>query len=221
MDLLDDSDEYGLTNIVGDKIEIYKSPLQLKIDNKIYKIDLPEYIEDINIDLYQYLINERNNNNTLKIRLYKQMIKENVEYNFIKYNGKSINLQELKKELKNFKSISYNPNNNDKFIASIDVEKQFIHIYEFVSNSLNYKAKYIHAQYEKNKNTICHLDYSVNKYTKEQYEKIIHDPYKIEKSNTHEKIWRLDGNIYIESFYKIIFCMFEKNEKYIKELFNE
>ena len=146
MDLLDDSDEYGLTNIVGDKIEIYKSPLQLKIDNKIYKIDLPEYIEDINIDLYQYLINERNNNNTLKIRLYKQMIKENVEYNFIKYNGKSINLQELKKELKNFKSISYNPNNNDKFIASIDVEKQFIHIYEFVSNSLNYKAKYIHAQ---------------------------------------------------------------------------
>lgn len=35
------------------------------------------------------------------------------------------------------------------------------------------------------------------------------------------KIWRLDGKIDIESFYNIIFCMFDKNEKYIKELFSK
>ena len=50
---------------------------------------------------------------------------------------------------------------------------------------------------------------------------IIQNPNNIEKCNEHKKIWRLDGNISIESFYNIIFCIFDKNEKYIKELFNK
>ena len=221
MDLLETADKYGLSPIIGNKVFILKNPLQICIDNKTYLLNMDEFIYDINIDLYCYLIKEYNKNNTLMLRLYKQMLIEKPIYFFNKYQGKDINLEGLCNEMSSFKNIVYNPENNDKFIAIIYIEKQFIHIYEFVSNSLDYKAKYIHAKYEKDTNLICHLDYSINQYTKEQYEKIIQNPYNIEKSYIHEKIWRVDGNITIESFYNIIFCMFNKNEKYIKELFNE
>lgn len=219
MDLLDNADKYGLTEITGNKIFVFEKPLQLIIDDKIYLINFPEYIYDINIDLYKYLVKEIENNNKLKLLLYKQMIQEKPIMFFEKYYGKGIDLKDMKKETINFKNITYNPENNDKFVACIDVEKCFIHIYEFIANSETYKAKYIHAKFDMNSNFITHLDYSINQYSKEQYESIIVNPNVIEKCDLHKKIWRLDGNISIESFYNIIFCMFEKNEKYIKELF--
>lgn len=219
MILLENADRYGLTKIEGNKVFILNKPLQLCIDDKIYIMDMPEFTYDINTKLYTNLIREYNNNNELRIRLYKEMLTDKIYQHFEKYQGKNIDLKGLCKETKGYKNIVYNPENNDKFIAIIDVEKQFIHIYEFVKNSQDYKAKYIHAKYDKNINEISHLDYSINQYSKEQYELIINNPNNIEKCNEHKKIWRLDGKIAIDSFYNIIFCMFDKNEKYIKELF--
>ena len=221
MTLLENADKYGLSKIEGKKVVIFNKPLQLCVDDKIYMIDTPDYTYNINLNLYTYLIKEYQNNNELSIRLYKEMLTNKIYQCFEKYQGKNINLEELCKETKSFKNIVYNPENSDKFIAIIDVENQFIHIYEFINDSKDYKAKYIHAKYEKNANQISHLDYSLNQYSKEQYERIIQNPNKIEKSSNHKKIWRLDGNITIENFYNIIFCMFDKNEKYIKELFNK
>lgn len=218
MELLDNADKYGLTEIKAEKISIKQNPLQLDCDNTIYLMDFPDYVQDINLDLYKYLIQEYKNQNKLLIRLYKEMIKSSITLRFEKYYGKDIDLQKLEKEPLNFKNITYNPENNDKFIAVIDTKKCFIHIYEFISETVNYKAKYIHAEYKNN--TIIHMDYSINQYSKEQYNNIIINPNNIEKTINHKKIWRLDGVISIESFYNIIFCMFDKNEQYIKELFN-
>lgn len=221
MTLLENADKYGLTKIEGKKVFVYNKPLQICIDDKIYKIDMPEFTYDIDTNLYNNLIMEYEKKSELKIRLYKEMLTNIVYQNFEKYQGKDIDLEGLCKETKNFKNIVYNPENSDKFIAIIDVKKQFIHIYEFVNNSQDNKAKYIHAKYDKNINFIIHLDYSINQYSKEQYGRILSNPNNIEKCNDHKKIWRLDGNITIESFYNIIFCMFDKNEKYIRELFNK
>lgn len=217
MDLLDNADKYGLTKISCNKIFMTEKPLQLTIDENIYLLENPDYIHNINKDLYKYLIEEHYNGNQLFLRLYKQMIIPKPIFQYEKYYGKNIYLDSLEKETVNFKNITYNPNNNDKFIAIVDVEKHFIHIYEFIAKSNDFTAKYIHAEYMKN--TIIHIDYSINQYTREQYKNIISCPYNIEKSNNHKKIWRLDGKITIEKFYSIILCMFDKNEKYIKELF--
>lgn len=219
MDLLENADKYGLSEITGKKIFLFENPFQIVIDEKTYLINSPDYIQDINIDLYKYLIQEYKNNNKLMLRLYKQMIQEKPILFFEKYHGKVIDLKNLKNEIKSFKNITYNPETNDKFIACIDIEKCFIHIYEFIADSKEYKAKYIHAKFDINSNYIIHLDYSINQYTKEQYEKIILNPDNILKGDFHKKIWRLDGKISLESFYNIIFCMYDKNEKYIKELF--
>lgn len=221
MNLIENTDKYGLTKIEGNKVFVINKPLQLCIDETIYIMDMPDYTYDINRDLYTYLIQEYYNNNELSIRLYKEMKTDKVFQQFEKYNGKNIKIEDLYKEIHDLKNIVYNPKNNDKFIAIIDTKKQFIHIYEFIADSQSYKAKYIHAKYEKCLNLINHLDYSINQYSKEQYENIIQNPNNIEKCNEHKKIWRLDGNISIESFYNIIFCIFDKNEKYIKELFNK
>lgn len=218
-ELLENADKYGLSEVVGNKIFIMDKPLRLTVDDTTYLLEIPEYITDINCDLYRYLIQEVNNKNKLMLRLYKQMIIEKPILCFEKYNGKNIDLNNLKNEVNSFKNITYNPENNDKFIACIDIEKCFIHIYEFISDSKDYKAKYIHAKYETNSSNIIHLDYSINQYTEEQYKKIISNPNIIEKSDIHKKVWRLDGNIELKSFYNIIFCMFDRNEKYIKELF--
>lgn len=219
-ELLENADKYGLSEVVGDKISIIDKPLQLTVDDTIYLLENPDYTKDINCDLYRYLIQEVNNNNKLMLLLYKQMIIEKKILCFERYNGKNIDLNNLKNEVNSFKNIVYNPDTSDKFIAIIDVSKSFIHIYEFIANSTEYKAKYIHAKYETNSNHITHLDYSINQYTEEQYKKIILNPNVIEKCDNHKKIWRLDGNIELENFYNIIFCMFDKNEYYIKELFN-
>lgn len=221
MTLLENADKYGLSKIDGNKVFIFQKPLQLCVDNKKYIMEIPDYTYDINTNLYTYLIKEYQKKNELSIRLYKEMLTNKIYQYFEKYQGKNINLEELCKETKSYKNIVYNPENSDKFIAIIDVEKQFIHIYEFINNSQNYKAKYIHAKYDKNLNNISHLDYSINQYSKEQYECIVNNPNNIEKCDDHKKIWRLDGNITIDSFYNIIFCMFDKNEKYIRELFNK
>ena len=221
MNLLENADKYGLSKINGKKVFIFPKPLQLCVDDKTYIMEIPDYTYDINTNLYMYLIKEYQNKNELSIRLYKEMITNKTYHCFEKYQGKTIDLEELCKETKSYKNIVYNPENSDKFIAIIDVEKQFIHIYEFINNSPYYKAKYIHAKYDNITNKICHLDYSINQYTKEQYELIVNNPNNIEKCSDHKKIWRLDGNIAIDSFYNIIFCMFDKNEKYIKELFNK
>ena len=217
MELLENADKYGLTHISCSKIFMVEKPLQLTIDEKIYLLEYPDYVQDINKNLYKLLIEEFRNGNQLFLRLYKQMIISKPIFQFEKYCGKNIDLSYLEKETSNFKNIVYNPNNNDKFIAIVDIEKHFIHIYEFISQSDDYKAKYIHAEYMDNK--IVHLDYSINQYTREEYKSIINCPHDIEKSDSHKKIWRLDGKISIEKFYSIILCMFDKNENYIKELF--
>ncbi len=219
MDLLENADKYGLSEIAGTKVFLLEKPLQLVIDEKIYLINFPDYIRDINIDLYKYLIQEYNKNNKLMIRLYKQMIQEKPIFFYEKYHGKDIDLKGLKDEISSFKNITYNPETNDKFIACIDIEECFIHIYEFIADSKDYKAKYLHAKFDINSNYITHLDYSINQYSNEQYEKIILNPDSIPRGDIHKKIWRLDGNISLESFYNIIFCLYDKNERYIKELF--
>lgn len=219
MELLENADKYGLSQVEGKKVFINMQPLQLIIGDDTYLINLEDYIKDINTELYKYLIKEYRKGNKLMIRLYKEMKQKGMNLYFEKYNGKDIDLKNLKAEIKNFKNITYNPDNNDKFIACIDIEKSFIHIYEFTSDSENYKAKYIHAKIDIDSNYITHLDYSVNQYSKEQYKKIIDSPNNIPKGNLHKKIWRLDGKIALEDFYKIIFCVYDKNEKYVKELF--
>ena len=65
MDLLETADKYGLSPIIGNKVFILKNPLQICIDNKTYLLNMDEFIYDINIDLYCYLIKEYNKNNTL------------------------------------------------------------------------------------------------------------------------------------------------------------
>lgn len=220
-DLLESADKYGLTEIVGNKVFITKKPLQLNIDDTIYLLEIADYTKNINCDLYDYLIQERNNGNKLMLRLSKQMIREKTILFFEKYNGKNINLNNLKNEINSFKNITYSPETNDKFISIVDLDKSFIHIYEFIASSEDYKAKYIHAKFDIDSNYITHLDYSINKYSQEQYNKILSNPNIIEKYSEHKKIWRLDGSIELKSFYNIIFCMFDQNEKYIKELFEE
>ena len=217
--LLDNADKYGLSKIKCSKIFTIKKPLQINIDDKIFLIEDEDYIKDINFDLYDYLANEFYNGNELYLRLSKNMISNIVHQQFEKYNGKDINLSNLKNEIKSFKNIVYNPITNDKFIGIIDIDKCFIHIYEFINENKTYKAKYIHAKIDIENNIIKHLDYSMNTYTEEQYKDIIANPNEIPKSDKHRKIWRLDGFILLENFYNIIFCMYDKNEKYIKELF--
>lgn len=95
MDLLETADKYGLSPIIGNKVFILKNPLQICIDNKTYLLNMDEFIYDINIDLYCYLIKEYNKNNTLMLRLYKQMLIEKPIYFFNKYQGKDINLEGL------------------------------------------------------------------------------------------------------------------------------
>lgn len=90
---------------------------------------------------------------------------------FEKYNGKNIDLNNLKNEVNSFKNIVYNSDTNDKFIAIINVSESFIHIYEFIANSTEYKAKYLHAKYDASSNRITHLDYSINQYTENNTKK--------------------------------------------------
>ena len=70
---------------------------------------MDESIYDIKIDLYCYLIKEYNKNNTLLLRLYKQMLIEKPIYFFNKYQGKDINLEGLCNEMSSFENIVYNP----------------------------------------------------------------------------------------------------------------
>ena len=97
MDLLENADKYGLSK-VEEEIDVIDVPLQLIIDNNIYSIyNMPDYIYDINIDLYHHLVNEHKKQNELRIRLYKQMIVDNPSIWFEKYNGKSVDLKGLGK----------------------------------------------------------------------------------------------------------------------------
>lgn len=221
-ELLDCADKYGLVKLTGKKILVEKQPLQITSGKVTYNLSVREdwYCNDINQDLYDYIIEEYNNNAEVKMRITKEMVRHGFVIQYAKYTGKQIDLSNLKKCFNDFKVISYNPENNDKFIAGIDTYKKFIHIYEFkVSPEIN-TAKYIHAIYDEENNIIEHMDYSINTYSDEQYKAILEDPTsEIPKVKEHIKIWRIDGKIKIEKFYKIIFSMFENNEKYIRELF--
>lgn len=90
--------------------------------------------------------------------------------------------------------------NNDKFIGVVDFEKKFIKIFEFIASNNNYKAKYIHVIFDLDENCIKHMDYSVNTYSEEIYEKILKNASRIENNSVHEKIWRIDGKIRLEDF---------------------
>ena len=90
MDLLETADKYGLSPIIGNKVFILKNPLQICIDNKTYLLNMDEFIYDINIDLYCYLIKEYNKNNTLMLRLYKQMLIFRL-FNLINHMNKKLN----------------------------------------------------------------------------------------------------------------------------------
>lgn len=212
-------DKDGLFDITNKKVELIKTPLQIIVDEQVYDLERDEFKHDIDLSLYDVLIKLKDSGNSLKMRLTDDMKKDEWEMLCEFYCGKKIRFKELKCCLESFKSISYNPVNNNKFIAAIDVDKSFIHVYEFESDNNTYVSKYIHCEYSKENNLITHMDYSLNTYTLEQYSTIINNPNRILKANEHKKIWRVDGNVNIKMFYKIIFSLYSKNKKYIKELF--
>lgn len=156
----------------------------------------------------------------MRMKITREMLDTTFEMQYNKFYGKEINLLGLKENVNDFKTITYNPKNYDKFMAFIDTKKKFIHVYEFKNNSDMYDSKYIHAIYDENENIITHIDYSINTYSSKQYKDILvyHTPEK-NKSQEHKKIWRIDGKIKIENFYKILLTMFASNEEFIKELF--
>lgn len=149
------------------------------------------------------------------------MRKDDIEIMHMDYCGKPVRLKDLKLYTTSFKSISYNPENNDKFVASIDTTKNFIHIYEFMADNQKHSSKYVHCIYDREKNCIIHMDYSVNTYEKEEYLSIIKEPNKIYKAKRHIKIWRVEGEIDLKMFYRIIFALFIQNKRYISELFSD
>lgn len=222
-ELLEDTDRYGLTKIEGQKVEFSRGlPIQIVIDSHIYNLSIKPawYCNDININLYEYLIEEYRKGNEVSFRLTKDMLLNQLIIQYENYNCLKVDVSDLKNCIEDFKSISYNPQNHDKFIASVDINKKFLNIYEFKNESEIYVAKYIHAIYDEDNNILTHMDYSLNMYNKEQYKSIINNPHeKILKCHKHKKIWMLNGKIDIDTFYNILFSMYNSNQEYIKELF--
>lgn len=93
MELLENADKYGLSQVEGKKVFIKMQPLQLIIGDDTYLINLEDYIKDINTELYKYLIKEYRKGNKLMIRLYKEMKQKGMNLYFEKYNGKDIDLK--------------------------------------------------------------------------------------------------------------------------------
>ncbi len=212
-------DKYGLLDITDKKIEIIYNPLQMIVNEQVYDLERKEFTNGINKDLYKTLIELRDRGNSLKMRLTEEMKREEWHILCEAYSGGKISINKLMQVVNDFKTVSYNPNNNDKFVASINASKCFIHVHEFKSCNNEYTSKYIHCQYDKLKNSIIHMDYSLNTYTSEQYATILSNPHAIPNAEEHKKIWCIDGNLNIKEFYQVLFFMYYKNRKYIKELF--
>lgn len=223
--LIENTDRYGLTKLNGEKVEIISElPLEIYTNSKIYNLSEKKewYCNDINTNLYEYLVEQYRKGNEVSFRLTKDMQSNNLTFQQEKYSNLKVDISNLKNHTKDFKSISYNPQNYDKFIVSIDVNKKFMNIYEFKNYSNDYVAKYIHAIYDEEKNILTHIDYSLNIYEQEQYQAIVNDPYQnIPKCNFHKKIWMVNGKIDIYAFYNILFSMYNSNKKYIEELFKK
>ena len=219
-------DKDGLTVLNKEKIGKTFSPYYLNYNDQLYDLRYGKYFfTDIDANLYKILLGETNKNAQLRIRLSDKMKSNGEILTFQAYNNVKIDMNNLKKyfeKVEKTKSITYNEDNMDKFIMVLDPKSKFIHIYEFKSDNNQYTSKYIHCVFDYDENCISHMDYSFNTYDKNQYDKIVKNPYTEEtRAKEHIKIWRLDGKIDIEDFYEIIFKMYQSNMQYIQEFFKK
>lgn len=224
--LYENIDKDGLTIINNEQVGKTINPYYLNYNNQFYDLRLGKNLfNDVDIDLYKVLLDETRNNAKLRLKLTEEMKQNGEKIEFAAFNNRTIDLENLKpyfeKKEKTF-SITYDEISLSKFVLIIDPVTQFIHIYEFKSKNDAYSSKYLHSIVDYENNVINHIDYSFNTYEKEQYNKILSNPYcKDKKAITHTKIWRLNGIIDIKDFYNIVCKMFKSNKEYIKEFFKK
>lgn len=215
--------------ILFDKFYYYNPIFIDRIDGK----DLPMLIKELSL--------LKKKGNKISIRLdetisikRKKYVSKVVEFSEI-YQGKVINLDKIAFPLykgKNETLCVYNPITMKKIQFKIshrqDSEK-WIEIEELINLSNEIiMTRYLHSIFKQEENTFTHIDGSLNFYNKDTY--VIRQNQIINSnSDSHQKLWLVEGKITITEWGKLVLAYFEDYElifdafegKLVEEVFDE